>query len=151
MRLARFAFVISILPGVIPAQDAGQATRTGHEAIDSSDFTTAVYFLKQAVAAEPKHVSAWKDLCRAYLALDQVDAAVDACLRQIDVSPQSPGAYGALGARFGEKASATKLSPPCVTRSRSIRSTTPRMPVWGATTATSVDTTKPFPSLRGPQ
>lgn len=97
MRLARFAFMLSVLPSVIPAQDTAHLVRTGQRAFTDGAYTTAVYFLRQAVAAEPKHGWAWKDLCRAYLALDQVDAAVDACLRQIDVFPQSSGVYGALG------------------------------------------------------
>lgn len=103
MRLLRFAFVVSILPGVIPAQDAAQLVRTGQRAFGAGEYITAVYFLKQAVAADPKHMWAWKDLCRAYLALDQVDAAVDACLKQIDVFPQSPGVYGALGRALWRK------------------------------------------------
>jgi TonB family protein len=103
MRLARYIFAMSLLPGVLPAQDAGQAARTGQRAISDGAYTTAVYFLKQAVTLEPRHPSAWKDLCRAYLDLDQVDAAIDACLRQIDVHPETPEVYGTLGRALWQK------------------------------------------------
>jgi Flp pilus assembly protein TadD len=103
MRLVGFLLVMPLLPGVLPAQDAAQSARTGLRAFSTGEYTTAIYFLKQAVTAEPRHPSAWKDLCRAYLPLDQIDAAVDACLRQIDVNPQSPGVYGALGAALWRK------------------------------------------------
>jgi tetratricopeptide (TPR) repeat protein len=103
MYLALFVIAISLLPGLIPAQDTAQLARTGQQAIASGAYTTAVYFLKQVVTAEPRHATAWKDLCRAYLALDQVDAAIDACLRQVDVNPQSPGVYGELGQALWRK------------------------------------------------
>jgi tetratricopeptide (TPR) repeat protein len=103
MRLARFVIAACLLPGAIPPQATAQLARIGQQAVASGDYTTAVYFLKPAVAAEPKHATAWKDLCRAYLALDQVDAAIDACLKQIDVNPQSPGVYGELGRALWRK------------------------------------------------
>ncbi len=103
MRRAAFAFVISLLPGIIPAQDTAQLARTGQQALSSGAYTTAVYFLKQAVTAEPRHLSAWKDLCRAYLALDQVDPAMNACQRQIDANPEIPGVYEALGRALWQK------------------------------------------------
>jgi TonB family protein len=103
MRLARFVFAISLLPGVLPAQDTAQLARTGQQALSDGAYTTAVYFLKQVVAAEPKHASAWETLGRAYLALDRVDAAIDACLKQIDVHPESPAVYGTLGRALWRK------------------------------------------------
>jgi tetratricopeptide (TPR) repeat protein len=103
MRVARLVILISILPGVLPAQDTAQFASTGQRALGDNAYTTAVYFLKQVVTADPKHPSAWKDLCRAYLALDQVDLAIDACLKQIDVHPESAGIYDALGRAYWQK------------------------------------------------
>jgi predicted Zn-dependent protease len=78
MRLARFMVFMSILPGVAPAQDTARPADTGRQAAGGS-YTTAVYFLKQAVTSEPKHPWAWKELCQAYLELNRLDAAIDAC------------------------------------------------------------------------
>jgi TonB family protein len=103
MRLSGFLLFMSLLPGVIPAQDTAQLARTGQQAANRGDYTTAVYFLKQVVTAEPKHASAWEALGRAYLALDQVDAAIDACLRQIEAHPQIPGVYSTLGRALWRK------------------------------------------------
>jgi tetratricopeptide (TPR) repeat protein len=97
MGFARIVALVLLLPGAITAQDAEDTARTGRRALAANEYTTAVYFLKQAVTLDPKHPSSWKDLCRAYLALGQVDNAVDACHRQVDVNPQSSGVYGILG------------------------------------------------------
>ena len=103
MHLARFVIAVSLLPGSLPAQDTAQSARTGQQAVARGDYTTAVYLLKQVVTAEPKHASAWEALGRAYLALDQVGAAIDACFRQIDVHPESPSVYGTLGRALWRK------------------------------------------------
>jgi tetratricopeptide (TPR) repeat protein len=87
---------------VLPAQDQ-RAARAGHQALFAGAYTTAVYFLKQVWTAEPRHLSAWKDLCRAYLALDQVDAAIDACHKQIDVYPDGPDVYRILSQALWRK------------------------------------------------
>ena len=96
MRLASVLFIVALLPVVAPAED--NPARLGQEAVNAGAYTTAVYFLKQAVNADPRHPSAWNDLCRAYLALDKLDDAIDACLKQIEVNPQMPAVYGTLGA-----------------------------------------------------
>jgi TonB family protein len=103
MRFARFICAVSLLPGVIPAQDTAESARTGQAALTQGAYTTAVYFLKQVVAADPRHPSAWKDLCRAYLGLDQVDAAIDACHKQIEVHADSPGTYRTIGQALWRK------------------------------------------------
>jgi Flp pilus assembly protein TadD len=113
MRVARLVILISILPGVLPAQDTAQFASTGQRALGDNAYTTAVYFLKQVVTADPKHPSAWKDLCRAYLALDQVDLAIDACLKQIDVHPPRPRLLAKRQARRSDRCF------PAATRSRS--------------------------------
>jgi len=99
MRLAPLIFVASLLPGMLPAQDTAleRAARVGHQAFRDREYTTAVYFLTDVVTADPKHPSAWKDLCLAYLALDRLDAAIDACRKQIDGHPETKYVYGALG------------------------------------------------------
>lgn len=91
MRAVSILLAMSLMPGFVRAQDSDGA------------YTTAVYNLKQTVASNPRHPSAWGDLCRAYLALDQVDAALDACLKQIDVNPRSPSVYGSLGGALWRK------------------------------------------------
>jgi TonB family protein len=96
-------FALSLLPAALPAQDTAQLARTGLRAVATGEYTTAVYFLKQVVAAEPRHPSAWKELCRAYLELDRLDAAIDACLKQIDVHPDAPQVYEILGRAYWKK------------------------------------------------
>jgi TonB family protein len=96
MRLARVLLVIALLPALAPAED--NPARLGEQAVNGGAYTTAVYFLKPAVNSDPRHPSAWNDLCRAYLALDRLDDAIDACFKQIDVNPQIAGVYGTLGA-----------------------------------------------------
>ena len=96
-------FALSLLPAALPAQDTAQVARTGERALSTGEYTTAVHFLKQAVAADPRHPSAWKELCRAYLGLDQLDAAIDACLKQIDVHPDAPQVYEILGRAYWKK------------------------------------------------
>lgn len=99
MRRALIAGMVWLLPGVLPAQETAiqSAARAGHRAFREGAYTTAVYFLTDVVTAEPKHPSAWKDLCLAYLALDRVDAALDACRHQIDAHPETRYVYRALG------------------------------------------------------
>ena len=99
MRRAYLALAMALLPAVMPAQDsdANVSARDGDAAWRAGKYTTAIYFLTKAVSAEPKHASAWNGLCRANLALDLLDAAIDACRHQIDIDPKSPGIYGALG------------------------------------------------------
>lgn len=103
MRFARFILALSLLPGVLPAEDPAQLARAGQVAVNQGKYTTAVYFLEQVVTVEPRHATAWRDLCRAYLALDQVDVAIDACNQQIDTYPGSPDVYRALGQALWRK------------------------------------------------
>jgi len=103
MRFARLAFAVSLLPSVLPAEDPAQLARAGQVAVNQGKYTTAVYFLEQVVTAEPRHATAWKDLCRAYLALDQIDVAIDACRKQIDAYKGSPDVYRTLGQALWRK------------------------------------------------
>lgn len=90
-------------PAPPPAPSAAELARAGNEALNRGQYTTAIYLLKQAVNLDGRHPSAWTALGRAYLALDQVDAAIDAHLKQIDVNPQCPGVYENLGLAYFRK------------------------------------------------
>jgi TonB family protein len=101
MRIALLALLLCGALGAqspaAPAPSAATLTSAGLAALNKGQFTTAVYFLEQAVSLDPRHPSAWTDLGRAYLTLGQTDAAIDVHHRQIDVNPRSPGVYSNLG------------------------------------------------------
>jgi TonB family protein len=105
MRLARFVLAICLLSSVLSAEETAleRAARAGRQAVYDRAYTTAVYFLKDVVTADPQHPAAWKFLCRAYLALGQVDAAIDACRKQIDAHPDTRDVYGTLGQALWQK------------------------------------------------
>src|SRR5450755_3420461 len=107
MRIALLALLLSGALGAQspagPAPSAATLTSAGLAALSKGQFTTAVYFLKQAVTLDPRHPSAWTDLGRAYLMLGQFDAAIDAHLRQIDANPQSLGVHTNLGLAYLRK------------------------------------------------
>jgi len=105
MQGAYLALAIGLLPAVMPAQDSdpNASARSGDAAQRAGKYTTAIYFLTKAVSAEPKHPFAWNELCLANRALDQSEAAIDACRRQIDIDPRSPGVYRELGAALWHK------------------------------------------------
>lgn len=89
--------------GATTAPTSAALAQAGLQAFHRGAFTTAAYFLSQAVALEPKHKWAWNDLCMSYFELDKLDAAVNACLAQIDANPESPTAYNNLGRAYWRK------------------------------------------------
>jgi TonB family protein len=106
----RIALLALLLTGALcaqgpaaPAPSAATLASAGLAALNKGQFTTAVYFLKQAASLDPRHPSAWTDLGRAYLMLGHFDAAIDAHLRQIDANPQSPGVHANLGLAYLRK------------------------------------------------
>jgi tetratricopeptide (TPR) repeat protein len=56
-----------------------------------------VDLLKQVVAADPKHKTAWINLGRAYMGLRQTDQAIDAFKKQTDANPYDEYGYNSLG------------------------------------------------------
>ncbi|MBO0911816.1 MAG: DUF3857 domain-containing protein [Acidobacteria bacterium] len=64
---------------------------------DRGNYKTAVDLLKQVVADDPKHKTAWTDLGRAYMLERQTDDAIAAFKKQAELNPYDEYAYGLLG------------------------------------------------------
>lgn len=105
----RNALVLLFVAAAMLAQDpakikeALQLVNDGNTALADREYTTAVRLLKQALALQPADAAAWGALGRSYLALDQVDAAIDACEKQIAFNPAGADAYNSFGLALWRK------------------------------------------------
>lgn len=94
----RQSFAVDALPAPdSPGTTADELNDAGHTAIDEREYARAVDLLKRAVAAEPKHKSAWNNLGRAYIETREFDLASEALETQIAISPYDGYAYANLG------------------------------------------------------
>ena len=109
----RIIALILIVAGTMAAEDPAVLVRAGLDALNNEHYTTAVSFLKRAVDLEPTHRWAWNSLGRAYLALDQVDAAMEAFHKQIDNDPRCPNVYQNLGQALLRTGKRESNVPPC--------------------------------------
>ena len=76
---------------------ADELYQAGMAAFDNNDYRTAVELLKRVVELEPRHESAWNNLGRGYLELQQEAPAIEAFRKQIEVNPYDEYAYNNLG------------------------------------------------------
>ena len=83
-----------VAPSGLKGDDLNDAARA---ALDRGNYQAAVDLLKQVVAAEPKHKTAWINLGRAYMGLRQTDQAVEAFKKQTEVNPYDEYGYNSLG------------------------------------------------------
>jgi TonB family protein len=67
------------------------------EAYTRGDYGTAANLLRQATSISPDNASAWNELGRALMALNQPDAAAEAFQASIKKDPSSRNAYNNLG------------------------------------------------------
>ena len=72
----------------------------GVAALDRQNYPRAIELLKRAVAADPKHKSAWNNLGRAYLAMRQHEDAIAAFQKQIEINAYDEFAYNNLGRAY---------------------------------------------------
>jgi tetratricopeptide (TPR) repeat protein len=73
---------------------------SGMQALKNDNFQLAVELFQRVVRQEPKHKSAWENLGRAYLGLNQNDKAIAALKKQIEINPYDQYAYSILGLAY---------------------------------------------------
>ena len=83
-----------------PDLKAADLHRSGYEALRGGNYSQAVTLLKRVVELEPKDRTAWNNLGLAYLALRQVDPAIDAFKKQLEINPYHEQAHTNLGRAY---------------------------------------------------
>ena len=83
-----------VAPKGLKGDDLNDAARA---AMDRGNYQAAADLLKQVVAAEPKHKTAWINLGRAYMGLREYDQAVEAFKQQTQINPYDEYGYDSLG------------------------------------------------------
>lgn len=82
------------VPKDLKGDDLNDAARA---ALDRGNYQAAADLLKQMVAAEPKHKTAWINLGRAYMGLREYDQAIEAFKKQTEANPYDEYGYNSLG------------------------------------------------------
>ncbi len=97
------------------AQDA--SLEAGRKAYENSEFSTAIELLKAAAAKEPGNGEIQLLLIKAYLGVDQIDAAVASGERAVAIDPKNSEYHNWLGQAYGEKADhASMFSAPSLAK-----------------------------------
>jgi tetratricopeptide (TPR) repeat protein/transglutaminase-like putative cysteine protease len=86
--------------GVGGNASAADLNESGMQALKNNNFQLAVELFQGVVRQEPKHKSAWENLGRAYLGLNQNDQAIAAVKKQIEINPYDQFAYSILGLAY---------------------------------------------------
>jgi tetratricopeptide (TPR) repeat protein len=81
-------------------QSADDLNEAGLQAFKNGNFQLAIELLQRAVQQDPKHKSAWNNLGRAYLGLNQNEQAIAALKSQIEINPYDQYAYNNLGLAY---------------------------------------------------
>lgn len=79
------------------ADNARNIYSDGAEAFNRADYATAANLFRKVTTMLPQNASAWNELGRALLALNQLDAATQAFKTSIEKDPASRNAYNNLG------------------------------------------------------
>jgi tetratricopeptide (TPR) repeat protein/transglutaminase-like putative cysteine protease len=86
--------------GVGANESADDLNESAMQALKNSNYELAVTLFQRVIKLEPKHKTAWDNLGRAYLGLNQNDQAIDAFKKQIDVDAYHEYAYNDLGVAY---------------------------------------------------
>ncbi len=86
--------------GVASGESVDDLNESGVQALKNNDFQLAVELLQRVVQQDPKHKTAWNNLGRAYLGLNQNDQAIAALKKQIEINPYDQYAYNNLGTAY---------------------------------------------------
>jgi len=86
--------------GIGGNESAADLNESGLQALKNNNLQLAVDLFQRAVQQEPKHKSAWNNLGRAYLGLNQNDQAIAALKKQIEINPYDQYAYDNLGLAY---------------------------------------------------
>ena len=86
--------------GIGANESASDLNESGMQALKNNNYSMAVNLFQQVVKLEPKHKTAWNNLGRAYLGLNQNDQAIAAFKKQIEIDPYDQFAYNNLGVAY---------------------------------------------------
>jgi len=82
------------------SESADDLNKSGQQAFKNNNYQLAIDLFQRVVKLEPKHKTAWNDLGRAYLGLNQNAQAIAAFQKQIEVNPYDQFAYNNLGVAY---------------------------------------------------
>ncbi|HEY5174967.1 MAG TPA: DUF3857 domain-containing protein [Terriglobales bacterium] len=86
--------------GVGANESAADLNESAMQALKNNNYELAVSLFQRVVKLEPKHKTAWDNLGRAYLALNQNDQAIDVFKKQIEIDAYHQYAYNDLGVAY---------------------------------------------------
>ena len=86
--------------GVSANESAEDLHESALQALKNNNYELAISLFQRVVKLEPKHKTAWDEMGRAYLGLNQNDQAIDAFKKQIEIDPYHQYAYNDLGAAY---------------------------------------------------
>jgi len=87
--------------GVSPNTSTGDLYESGVQALKNNNLQLAVDLFQRVVQQEPKHKTAWNNLGRAYLGLNDNPKAIAAFEKQTEIDPYDQYAYTNLGLAYG--------------------------------------------------
>ncbi len=86
--------------GVASSESVDDLNESAIQALKNNNFQLAVELLQRVVQKDPKNKTAWNNLGRAYLGLNQNDQAIAALKKQIEINPYDQYAYNNLGMAY---------------------------------------------------
>jgi Flp pilus assembly protein TadD/transglutaminase-like putative cysteine protease len=90
--------------GAAPANlNVDELAKSAKDALDAGNNSQAVALFRRVVELKPTDGSAWNDLGRAYLALHDDDAAIEALTTQVGINPYHANAYNNLGRAYHDQ------------------------------------------------
>src|SRR5271166_4312087 len=91
-----------MMPGGVRSDES--ALETAKHAFEKGDYSRAIEILKSAAASQPNNGDIYVLLTRAYLELNQYDAAVNSGEKAVAIDPKNSDYHRWLGEAYGAKA-----------------------------------------------
>jgi tetratricopeptide (TPR) repeat protein len=104
-----FAMLLAGTGGVVATVKQGDVMEAGRLAYESSNYVEAVQALQSAALKEPRNGEVQLLLTKAYLELQDRDAAVASAEKAVAIDPKSSVFHEWLGRAYGEKADHTSM------------------------------------------
>src|SRR5271156_6763561 len=98
------ALLLAGATGVIASVKDSEGIQAGRLAYESSDYAKAVMELQAAASREPQNGEIQLLLTKAYLELQERDAAINSAEKAVAIDPKSSVYHEWLGRAYGEKA-----------------------------------------------
>ncbi|HKM66909.1 MAG TPA: tetratricopeptide repeat protein [Candidatus Acidoferrum sp.] len=96
------AICLVLMPGGVRSDES--ALETAKHAFEKGDYSRAIEILKSAAASQPNNGDIYVLLTRAYLELNQYDAAVNSGEKAVAIDPKNSDYHRWLGEAYGAKA-----------------------------------------------